>query len=106
VIRLRSSEQTKVPHDLRAFACWLNKVLDIRHEVTVYICSRLYGFFDAPRLSADAPSVFMGLDDDYMDTLAHEVVHYEQWRDRREISERGVERRARALVRQWRREAA
>lgn len=33
--------------------------------------------------------------------LAHEVVHYEQWRDRRAISERGVNRRADALVRAY-----
>lgn len=33
--------------------------------------------------------------------LAHEVVHYEQWRDRRTISERGVNRRAEALVRAY-----
>lgn len=35
--------------------------------------------------------------------LAHEVVHYEQWRDGRPITERGVNRRAAALVRRFRR---
>ncbi len=30
--------------------------------------------------------------------LAHEVVHYEQWRDGREVTERGVNRRAAAWV--------
>lgn len=37
--------------------------------------------------------------------LAHEVVHYEQWRDGREVNERGVNRRAAALVARYRRAA-
>lgn len=32
-------------------------------------------------------------------TLAHELVHYEQWRDGRQLSERGVEVRTRNLLR-------
>jgi hypothetical protein len=33
--------------------------------------------------------------------LAHEIVHYEQWRDGRTVSERGVNRRAATLVRRY-----
>ena len=33
--------------------------------------------------------------------LAHEVVHYEQWRDGRDLTERGVDMRARRLVREY-----
>lgn len=36
-----------------------------------------------------------------MHSLAHEIVHYEQWRDGRPICERGVNRRAAALVRAY-----
>jgi len=33
------------------------------------------------------------------ETICHELVHYEQWRDGRKPTERGVEQRAKALVR-------
>jgi hypothetical protein len=36
--------------------------------------------------------------DGIIDTIAHELVHYEQWRDGREQTERGVKVRARSIM--------
>lgn len=36
-----------------------------------------------------------------LNTLAHEVAHYEQWRDGRKLQERGVKRRATSLVKKF-----
>ena len=38
--------------------------------------------------------------DDFTDTLIHEFVHYEQWRDGRHYTERGVARRTKAVMQQ------
>lgn len=35
----------------------------------------------------------------FRDTLAHELAHYEQWRDGRKVQERGVNVRAKSIVR-------
>lgn len=35
---------------------------------------------------------------DFTDTLIHEFVHYEQWRDGRHYTERGVSRRVKAVL--------
>lgn len=37
------------------------------------------------------------------ENLAHEIVHYEQWRDGRDLTERGVNLRAANLYRKWKR---
>lgn len=36
-----------------------------------------------------------------LDSFAHELVHYEQWRDRRALIEQGVVNRTRALLRRY-----
>lgn len=38
---------------------------------------------------------------EYLGTIAHELVHYEQHRDRRQFTERGVQQRADAIVRRY-----
>jgi hypothetical protein len=93
--------------DVVAFIRWLETVLDIRHPVEVVNAGDiLYGYFEGPRLSADRPRVVVVADSGVLDTIAHEFVHYEQWRDKREMTERGVAKRAAALVKRWKREAA
>lgn len=104
MIRLRGR---KVSAEVRAFVRWLAETIGVRHELEVIVVGKLYGYFDAPgRRDGYAPYIVVAADDGILDTLAHECVHYEQWRDKREINERGVAQRAAALVRQWRREAA
>lgn len=104
MIRLRGR---KVNAEVRAFVGWLESVIDIRHEIDVHVVGKLYGFFDAPgRRTGFPPYIVVAMDDGLLDTIAHELTHYEQWRDGRAINERGVEQRAAALVRRWRREQA
>lgn len=101
-LRLRGK---RVTAELREFARWLETVTDVRHDLEVHVCSRVYGYFDAPgRRNGFEPYLVISLDDDPLDTFAHELGHYEQWRDGREITERGIKQRAAALVRRWRRE--
>lgn len=92
-------------HQAIRFVRWLETVLQIKHRIDVIRTTRLYGYFDAPKTDADRPYMVIVDDDVVLITIAHEMVHYEQWRDKRELDERGVEQRARALVRQWRRES-
>lgn len=104
MIRLKGQ---KVSAEVRAFARWLDTELDVRHTVDVHVVSTLDGFFDAPNKgNGFGPYVVAALNDGLLDTIAHEMVHYEQWRDKRERTERGVEQRAAALVRRFKREAA
>lgn len=99
-IRLRG----RPTREVRAFVRWLETVIEVRHKVDVHLTSRLYGFFDAPNTRTEAPYMVIALDGGVLDTIAHEFVHYEQWRDKREINERGVAQRAAALVRRWQKE--
>lgn len=36
--------------------------------------------------------------DSLKETLCHEVAHYEQWRDKRDVNERGIEKRTEELL--------
>ena len=100
-IRLRG---LRLPKAGVEFTRWLEDQIDIRHRVDVHITSRLWGYFDAPgRYTGFDPYAVVSMDRDPLLTIAHEMVHYEQWRDKREGTERGVEQRAEALVRRWRR---
>ena len=104
MIRLRGR---RVSAELRDFAGWLEGALDIRHTVELHLTPKLLGYFDAPgRYTGFDPYAVVSLDGDPLITIAHELVHYEQWRDKRPGTERGVENRAHALVRQWRRGGA
>lgn len=94
--------------ELRHFARWLEDQMEIRHRVDIHLTSRLFGYFDAPgRYTGFDPYAVVSLEGCPFTTTAHELVHYERWRDKRDDSdsERGVEQRAKALVRQWRRGA-
>ena len=105
MIRLKGR---RVSAEVRAFVRWLETVMDVRHTVEIHVCKRLRAFFDAPgKYTGFHPYMVVSLDDaEILTTIAHELVHYEQWRDKRDENERGVEQRAAALVRRWKREAA
>lgn len=113
---------------LKEFASWLRATIDFRHPVRVTVVpqSTVLGLDGEPGWavflippvdyqSGDVVQIYLAggkltiLEEHYRlrpatalarlaHDLAHEVVHYEQWRDRRTISERGVNRRAAALV--------
>lgn len=62
-----------------------------------------FGNFDSgkrPRISVAAAHS----KEDVLKSLLHELVHLEQWFARRELSERGVDKRAEKLWKLWRRE--
>lgn len=104
MIRLKGR---KVSAEVRAFVGWLGEHVGVRHPVDIHVVGKLYGYFDGPgKREGYAPHMVVVYDDGLMDTIAHEIVHYEQWRDGREMNERGVNQRAAALVRQWRRREA
>jgi hypothetical protein len=116
-------------HALKGFARWLRQVIAFRHPVRVTVVphATVMGLEGAPGWAVflippadyqagDVIRIFLaggkvtilethyGLHPEIARTrlihdLAHEVVHYEQWRDKRTISERGVNRRAAALTR-------
>ena len=100
-IRLRGE---RAPREVRAFVRWLEDAIGVKHKVDVHLTSKLYGYFDAPNVRTEAPYMVITLDAVVLVTLAHEFVHYEQWRDKRDVNERGVEQRARALVKRWKKE--
>lgn len=106
MIRLRGRRPSA---EVKRFVRWLEDVLDVRHRVDVHLCGTLWGYFDAPGSVTGFEPYMVVLDDgkaNVIDTIAHEMVHYEQWRDKRDITEKGVNQRARALVKRFRREAA
>lgn len=113
------------------FARWLRRTIAFRHPVRVTVVPQttVIGLDGAPGwavflipsddyTAGDVVRIFLAggklplLESHYRlrpDTararlahdLAHEIVHYEQWRDSQRISERGVNRRAAALVRSY-----
>ena len=101
-IRLRGE---RAPKEVRAFVRWLEDAIDVRHNVYVHLTTPLYGYFDAPGRSYGYDPYLVVLNDGkVLLSIAHEFVHYEQWRDKRDPTERGVEQRARALVKRWKKE--
>ena len=92
----------KPTREVREFGVWLEKHIGVNHRVMLDLCATpVQGYFDP---KPDAPLIIAQTGNGILDTLAHEYVHYEQWRDDRPITERGVSQRAAALVRKWRRE--
>jgi hypothetical protein len=109
------------------FARWLRYRLPFRHHVPVEVVPEAcietdqglaWAAFYAPTMPGDSPRIYLaGGSAAVMRRLhgwttqralrvlrvdlAHEVVHYEQWRDGREMTERGVDERARRLVREY-----
>jgi len=113
---------------LKDFAAWLRRRVDFRHPVRVTVVphATVVGLDGAPGWAvflippddhgrADVVRIFVAAGSaevrrrrfgygwsaalrDLAHDLAHEVVHYEQWRDGRAVDERNVNRRAAALV--------
>lgn len=103
MIRLRGRRPTA---EIRAFVRWLETVIEVKHAIEIHLTPHLVGYFDAPGKYAGYEPYIVAEMDDALHTIAHEMVHYEQWRDKRDQDERGVEQRGQALVRQWRRTRA
>lgn len=98
---------------VRAFVNRVEQAVRFEHEVPIVVVP-------APVISVERDAAFGGfchqegkvriiiggaVHEDYklpeiINTVAHELVHYEQWRDGRELGERGVAVRARNIVKQ------
>ncbi|HEX7089353.1 MAG TPA: hypothetical protein VF192_04415 [Longimicrobiales bacterium] len=117
--------------ELKAFARWLRGELRFRHPVWVTVVPHatvmghegvagwaVFLIPSADYVPGDVVRIFLGAGaarvmetvygygrgaalEKLLHDLAHEVVHYEQWRDGRPVTERGVNRRAAALVRRY-----
>lgn len=110
----------------RDAAVWANNHLDIRHQVNATVASDsvlthsdgefAYGLFWEPYSTRKHPAIQVagGMNRDarlhwwvpperdwlcVVETLFHELVHYEQWRDGRPVNERGVVVRSHSLTR-------
>ncbi len=106
---------------LRLVAKWFSQQSIIKHRLNVLVVPRHYlimadgtegsGCFEEPlhktdhtRIVISAPAVsrknrnYKWLFTQIVVTLLHELVHYEQWRDGKDTTERGVEQRAVALA--------
>lgn len=95
----------------REFVKWYTARHPIKHTIYLYGPARIYGMFISPARRGlenhEALVIFLMLPArprGVVYTLAHELVHYEQYRSRRPINERNVNRRSAALVRAWRRD--
>ena len=117
--------------ELKAFARWLRREVQFRHPVLVTVVPHatvmghegvagwaVFVIPPADHAPEDVVRIYVGagamrvMEKVYgygrsaalakvLHDLAHEVVHYEQWRDGRPVTERGVNRRAAALVRRY-----
>jgi hypothetical protein len=98
---------------VKAFCRSVGEVVRLEHEITIIVIpSSLAGV--ETYLShggflpqGSKPLIIIGgrPDTEYnytvegiIDTVAHELVHYEQWRDGREATERGVKVRSRSII--------
>jgi hypothetical protein len=109
-------------------ADWLATDYDLRHTITLNVpasgyliigdeTKRCYGMFGYLNKATDVPIIWIAgywyywkgtLADNraeasafLLDTLIHEFVHYEQWRDGKAFSHRGLDRRVDSLVRRF-----
>lgn len=117
-----------VRRELKSFARWLRSEIGFTHPVMVTVSHKPavpgpgWAAFWAPDnwQPGDALKIYIGGGVvDFLEhveeiprkeglqfvceNLAHEIVHYEQWRDGRELVERGVNLRAGNLYRKWKR---
>ena len=94
---------------IRKLAATLSKLTEIRHPLPVFVvaedrlqdASRPYGVFwfcESDR-TGRIELAGKGPLDEVLDTFAHELAHYEQWRDGKPVQERGVSVRAKSLLR-------
>lgn len=109
MIRMRGWKGHETEQIIRSFVKWANKALDIEHEIILEREDFLYGIYCPPDRVGDDPGhtivivTAMGQGAlDVLDTVAHEVAHYFQWREGRALTENGVAEVAARLVREWR----
>lgn len=130
-LRFYPGVRADVRERLKDFAGWLRREVEFRHPVHVTVVARAtvsadgdtpgWAVFLIPPpdyVPGDVIRIVLGagrvslLETRYaleceealrrvVHDLAHEIVHYEQWRDRREVTERNVNRRAAALTRKF-----
>jgi hypothetical protein len=97
-----------VPREVRQFVVWLAEEIEVdpKDQIRIdLILPPLHGFYMAPQCPYHQIHVVLNEDmDETLDTIAHEFVHYEQIKAGKPITERGVRRRAAALVKRWARE--
>lgn len=99
---------------VRKLAWDAHHVTPMRHTIQVYVVPAItvsddghrFGFA-AFRMAGGEPEIWIGgeppkgvddLEAYLRENFAHELAHYEQWRDGRTLQERGVEVRARTLA--------
>lgn len=135
-LRFYPGVRRDVREALKAFASWLRGEIGFEHPVQVTVVPHAtvrghdgpagwaaflippadYAVGDVVRIIVGAGKVRV-LESHYglsppetwqrlLHDVAHEVVHYEQWRDGRPVTERGVNRRAAALVERYQRRAS
>lgn len=123
VIRCRRGVKPYIREAIRDFAKQAHNVVRLDHIVVVHVVpapavkssdgERLgFGVFSYRDDPADVPSCCIWLAanvpvacqaerlDAILHTFAHELAHYEQWRDGRTMTERGVNVRAKSIRRQ------
>lgn len=88
----------------------LHEISPVTTRLSIFVLPLEYLIYEHPHcLGRFQWDLFMcqielaGKQDDleaYKDTICHEFVHYEQWRDGYDVNERGVKIRAKSLVSQ------
>lgn len=109
MIRWRGWERKSAEYRVvRSFVGWYERRHPVTKPLYLYGPERIYGLYcdtsgyEASVIFLMRPTRPHGL----VHTVAHELVHHEQFSRGAKMTERNVNRRAHALVRRWRREAA
>jgi len=117
-LRFYPGVRADVKQALKTFAVWLRRRVEFRHPVRVTVVPQaaVMGHEGAPGWavfvipgeeyrSGDVVRIYIaggraetGPLHPLLHDLAHEIVHYEQWRDGRRVDERNVNRRAASLL--------
>lgn len=104
----------KVEASVRRLVAKLSAVTEIKHDIPLRVVAvttfvdhpdeDMEGFFNRPDGKQDKPWIVVAGQaptDRLRHVIAHELVHYERWRDgRRDDTERGVDVRAYSLLKQ------
>jgi hypothetical protein len=100
----------------QAFAIWLRQKYVLKHTIRIHLCQKselltrhgpAWGYFNPGKRPAIVVTCLRpGKTEDerffrLLDTMAHEWVHYEQFRDNKPLSHRGLQRRVDGLVREF-----
>lgn len=96
----------RAPREAKEFLRWLVLLASpAKHDLTIEFSDEIItGMCLVKDKPSPLPYLLVTVGPGLLDAIAHEYVHYEQWRDGKPMTERGVRQRAAALVRRWRRE--